>query len=106
MSAVIDFAESHLRRWRDGQPEFGEDMIAVVKWRGRNAAYLFDRGFWEEFLKWVSDIRDRQGYSRLHQVDLIEEGGDGSITYNESEEEHLERIGCRVVDLREWISDL
>jgi hypothetical protein len=105
MSAVIDFTDSYLGSWRDGQPEFGDDMVAVVSWCGRNTAYLFDRGFWEEFVKWVSDLRHNEGQTRLPLFDEEDEDDRVVVTaesFLESEDEHLERIGCRITEITEW----
>ncbi len=30
MCALLDFADSCFETWRDGQPEFGDDVVAVV----------------------------------------------------------------------------
>ncbi|CDZ66316.1 Hypothetical protein NGAL_HAMBI2605_45920 [Neorhizobium galegae bv. orientalis] len=105
MSAVLDFSDSRLGSWRDGQPEFGEDVVAVVSWRGKNTAYLFARDFWWEFIQWVSDLRHNEGDSRLLLFDEDDEEDEAVVTaqsYLESEDEHLERIGCRIIEITEW----
>ncbi|MGR9310689.1 hypothetical protein ACU8MX_14810 [Rhizobium leguminosarum] len=102
MSAALDFADSHLGSWLDGQPEFGDNVLAVVSWRGKNTAYLFDRGFYDEFTKWISDKRGREGYPRLR---LTDDDETEYSTFDESEHEHLERIDCRISDLRQWVSN-
>jgi hypothetical protein len=102
LSAVLDFADSRLGSWQNGHPEFGDNVVAVVSWRGKNTAYLFARDFWWEFIKWVSDLRDNEGDSRIRLFDEDDEAIITAQSYLESEDEHLERIGCRISEITEW----
>lgn len=102
MVAVLDFADANIGSWTDGQPEFNDDVIAVISWRGRNTAYLFAREFWQEFVEWVSEVRDKDGHTRIRLSDDDEPTVGSSESFLEGADEHLQRIGCRISEITEW----
>jgi hypothetical protein len=55
------------------------DVVVALKMFGAPHAYLFDRDFFDEFEKYISD--------RIHAIDESREDF-------ETPHEHLERIGC------------
>jgi hypothetical protein len=66
-------------RAMSGDAVTARDVVVVVKMHGKAEPYLFDREFFDEFEKYISD--------RIHAVDETREDF-------QTPHEHLENIGC------------
>lgn len=76
---------SKVGQWEAGQGARIDCVLAIVEYDQETTAYIIDCGDEEQFISWVSENHD----------DVRSEDKDGK--WSETEDEHLQRIGCSIV---------
>ncbi|URK88582.1 hypothetical protein LP421_16105 [Rhizobium sp. RCAM05350] len=84
-AAMSYFGYSKVGQWGAGQSPRIDRVLAIVEYGQRTTAHIIDCGDEDQFIQWVSEVHD----------DVRSEDDDGNWT--ETEDEHLQRIGCSVV---------